>query len=657
MSQKPYHISINNNGFMLRGAPARPLYQKQDAQNLVSQLGVGDLNYNKLNGSGWSYWTQTDWSGGFQQLKFKDTATFKDAQAVDTIKKYGEVTLQNKFTSAAVISGGHSYGSHTVHDDKLLLGTVKSGGAKLFGVTSASTINTISAMTGISAVNSMTRFNDNTIVGMTRTSGTINTLSKYNGSTLSGFRNTNPTVRSVKGIGIRLYTGEKVASLSGDVLYYSTDLSTFTSAYQTGKGLEIVHIEDLNGAPYFFVKNGRGLDLMRWDEFAERAYPLYSWKDFTDFGVTRYLTFIIVTGSSSGEKVAFAFNGARLTRIFKDQLQDSNYDFSKPFEFEENLHVKGVKYDGEFWFPGIYDKFATVQYTPFASFTSRAYGYAITGSNMVLGYTDSSKYAISGNIVSSEFGHNIAGVDKLVNVADVNCKNLTSGETIELLKSTDGGTSFETIGELGFASDGAIDHKTLNFPSGFVTKLWNWKAQLVGSGSSTPTLSDVTFEYRPTPDLKQRWALSVDAGDNVKLLNGQKEQRNGKALMQEIWLEKEAKRTVIFKDVDSYEIKITSAMAETDTSASIEDTGSLPPKGRARIVSGGVAEEITYTSADGQKIAGISRGRKNTKAKAYLSGQIMDNNHTVFVTDIKENINNTDQNTIESFAQVVLLEV
>ena len=652
-----YHISLNNNGFMLRGAPETPLYQKQDAPTVVNQLGIGDLDYNKLNGSGWSYWTQTDWSGGFQQLKYKDTATFKSGQAVDTIKKYGEVSLQNKFTSAAVISGSHSYGDSIVHGDKYLIGTVKGGGAKLLSLTSASTVATISAMTGISAVNIMTRFNDNTIVGMTRPSGTVKTLSKYNGSTLSGFRNANPTVRSANGIGVRLYTGERVSSLSGDVLYYTTDLSTFTSAYQAGKDREITHIDDLNGAPYFFIKEDKTLELLRWDEFAERAYPLYKWKDFTDFGITRYLTYIIITGKSSGKKTAYAFNGAYLRPIFEDQLDDDTYDFTKPFEYKNNLQTKGTTWDGEFWFPGIYDKYHTVQYTPVASFTNRVYGYAITGSNMVVGYSDSSKYAISGHIVSSEFGHNIAGVDKLVNTAVINCKALANNETIELLRSTDGGENFTSIGTLSKTSDGAITNKILNFPSGFVTKLWNYKTQLAGPGTTTPTFLDVSFEYRPIPELKKRWGLSVDAGDNIKLLNGQNEARDGKALMGELWLEKETKRTVTYKDINAFDINMVSAMTAANTSARVEDTRLMPPKGRARITSGGVAEEITYTSADGTKIAGISRGQKETKARAYTSAQNIDNHYTVLVTDIKERVNNTDQNRTESFAQVTLLEV
>jgi len=642
---------------MLRGAPNTPRYLKEEAPSLVNQLGVGDLNYNKLNGSGWNYWTQTDWSGGFQQIKFRDNATFKDGQAVDTIKKYGEVSLQNKFTSGAAVSGSHSYGAHTVHGGKLVFGTVKSGAAKVFSLTSGNTLATISAMAGISAVNTMTRFNDNSIIGMTRTSGTAKTLASYDGSVLSGFRNSNPVVRASRGIGIRLYTGERVASLSGDVLYYATNLSAFTSAYQAGKGREITNIDDLNGAPYFFVKENDTVEFFRWDEFAERAYPIHKWENLTNFGVTRYLTFIVITGTSSGKSVAFVFNGAYLRQIFNDQILDSSYDFSKPFEHDGNLQTKGATWDGEFWFPGIYDEYNGVQYTPFGSFANRPYGYAITGANMIIGYGDSTKYAISGHVVSSEYGHNIAGVDKLVNAATVNCKALAVNETIEVLRSVDGGDSFTSVGKLQNSTDGAIKHKTLYFPSGFVTKLWNYKAQLVGPGTSSPTLLDVTFEYRPVTDLKKRWALSVDAGDSIILMNKQKEQRDGKALISELWLEKEAKRTVIYQDVNSFEQKVVSAMTSADASARVDSTRFMPPKGRMRVVSGGVAEEMTYTSAAGNTIKGISRAQKGTLARAYTSAQKMDNFYTVVVTNMKEQVNDTDQDKTESIAQINLLEV
>lgn len=656
-----YHIALNGQGFMLRGAPTSPRYLKERAPTLVNQLGIGDLNYNQLNGSGWSYWTQTDWSGGFQKLKFKDDATFKDGLAVDPIRKYGEVTLQYGFTSAAQISGSHSYGAHAVYGTDMLFGTIKNAGAKVFKLTSANVLSTLSAMTTISAVNSITRFGANSIVGMTKqtaASASVKSMSKYNGSSLSGFRAANPIVRAVKGIGIRLYSGERVGSLSGDVLYYSTDLSTFTSAYQAGKNRNIPKIEDLSGAPYFFVQAGRRVEMYRWDEFAERAYPVYTWEDLINFGVKKYVSIMVITGTSNGKSVAYSFNGAQIKQIFDDQLLDSSYDFSKPFEFEGNLQVKGATFDGAYWFPGIYGKLSGTVITPFENLAGKAYGYAKpTSAKIFLGYRDTTKFNISGNVESSEFGSNIAGVDKLVNSVDINTKALATGQTVEIYRSTDGGSSFTSIGKASFAQDGAASKKTLFFPSGFVTKLWEYKAQLVGPSTSTPTLLDVTFQYRPIPDLKRRWALSLDAGNDVKLLNTQNEQRDGKALIEALWLEMEAKRSVVFEDVDAFEVTLTSAMSSGATSARVNNTRLMPPKGRMRIKKSNAVEEMIYTSADGGKIKGISRAQKSTLARAYVTGDAIDNYHNVIIADMKEQINDTDQKTTESVAQVTILEV
>ncbi len=654
-----YSVAINGKGFMLRGAPTSPRYIKERAPSQVNQLGIGDLNYNSLNGSGWSFWTQTDWSGGFQKLKFKDDASFKDGQAVDLIKKYGEATLQYGWTSGAVISGSHSYGAHSIHENTLLLGTIKSGAAKIFKMTSANVLSTLSAMVGISAANSMDRFKNDTIIGLTRTSGTIKTLVKYNGSTISGFRNANPIVRAVHTLGIRCYTGEKVASLSGDVLYYTTDLTTFTSAFQAGKNRKIQNINDVNGSPYFFVVEGRRVEMFRWDEFAERAYPIYSWEDLSNFNTKIYLSLLIITGTSNGKSVAFAFNGAKLISIFEDQLLDGTYDFSKPFEFEGNLQLKGATWDGNYWFPGIYGQHnSTIKYTPFENFANKAYGFATSGSTkMLLGYRDTAKYNISGTVISSEFGANIAGVDKLVNSVDINMKALATGQTVEVHRSIDGGTTFSSVGKASFTQDGAAIKKTLYFPSGFVTKLWNYKTTLVGPGTTTPTLNDITFQYRPIPDLRKRWQLSLDAGNDVKLLNQQNEQRDGKALIQDLWLEMEAKRTVIYEDVDAFEVKLISALSTTSTTAKVNTTRLMPPRGRIRAVKSSQIEEMSYTSADGGIIRGISRGQKNTLAQSYSTGDNLDNYYNVLVTDVKEQVNDTDQTTTESIGQVVLLEV
>ena len=653
-----YHIAINGKGFLLRGAPGSPSYAKQDAPTQVAQLGTGDLSYNLLNGAGWSYFAQTDWSGGFQRLKFKDDGSFKDGQGIDVISEYGNVKLQYNFTSALSISGSHSYGASQIHNNEMILGSIKAGAAKVFKITSANVLSTLSAMTGISAVNSMSRFGDTTLIGMTRTSGTIKTLAKYTGgSTISGFRSTNPIVRAVKGIGIRAYIAEFIASLSGDRLSYATNLSAFTSAYNAGKNQKIRRIEDLNGVPYFFVEDGQKVQMFRWDELTERAFPIYTFSNLTNWGVTLYISLLIISGTSNNKRIAYAFNGARLWQIFDDQLKDSTYDFSKPFEYESNLHFRGAQWDGQFWFPGLYGKYATVQYNPFTNFNNRAYAYAVTGTTMKLAYYDTTKYQVSGNVVGSNFGSQIGAVDKLVNTATVNCKPLATGQTIEIFRSTDEGSNYTSIGTLSYATEGPLTNKTLYFPSGFVAKTWLYKAVLVGPGTSSPTLQDIAMQYRPVPDLKRRWNLGIDAGNDLVLLNQQKEQRDGKALMGELWLEKEAKRTVTFEDLDAFSAKIISAMTSANTSARVNNTRLMPPRGRIRVVKNGIIEEMTYTSADGGVVKGISRAQKGTRPRAYTSADVMDNNYTVLVTDIRETINNTDQDKTESIAAVTLLEV
>jgi hypothetical protein len=675
-----YHIGINGKGFMLRGAPTSPRYVKEEAPSTINQINIGnDISYASLNGSGWNYWSQSDWSGGFQQLKHKDDGSFKDGQAIDVVSKYGELKLQNNFTSAYSISG-FQYATHGIIQGYMLVGFNKpvpsnggtTGNVRLRRFTSANAVANIVAGVDLEShksINVIERHKDYAIIGMSQTSAYVSgsTLYKYDPlaagslsssiSALSYPKATNQIVRSLKSIGIRMYLGERIKSMSGDIFSFTTDFLTYTSAFQAGKGRTIPKIEELAGIPYFFIEEANTVEMFEFNESTQQAFSVYKWSNLTNWGTTHYLTMMVITGKSNGKSVAFAFNGSRLWEIFDDQLLDSSYDFSKPFEFQGNLQTKGAMWDGQFWFPGIYGKYSTAQYTPFANFANKAYAYAITAGVSKISYLDTTKFAISGNVVSSEFGSQIGGVDKLVNSVNINTKALATGQTVEMFKSVDGGSSFSSIGKMNYANDGAVTKKLLYFPSGFVTKLWNYKATLVGPGTTTPTVLDVTFEYRPIPDLKKRWTLSIDAGDDVLLLNKQQEQRDGKSLMSELWLEKSTKRTVIYEDVDSFEANLVSAMTKTDTSARVNGVRLMPPKGRMRVLTAGVAEEMIYTSADGGTIKGITRGQKGTLARAYSSANKFDNNYSVIVSNIKEQINDTDQNTTESVAQVVLLEV
>lgn len=674
-----YHIGINNKGFILRGTPGNPGYVKEEAPSLINQVGGSDIGYDQLNGAGWRYFAQSDWSGGFQVLKFRDDGSFKNGQNIDTIKEYGKISLQNRLSAITVMSGHIGfYGSHNVHNGELLYGISNINDvrkSKIVKFTSANVSSLISSMAGISAINSMARFGDSTLVGMSRTSGTLKTLAKYTGgTTISGFRSTNPVVRAVAGVGIRAYISEYIASLSGDRLSYATNLSAFTTAYDAGKSRRIPKILNYNGSVYFFIEEGdwrySKVELYKYEEVSEKAYLVYTFQNLNRWGAAIFRSKMVIHGISDNKVIVYSFDGVSIREIFDDQNDSFNdLDFYirptyetriHPFVFNDTLVMKGTIYDGENFFPGYKESSSgAYSYSPFCAFNNKVYAIdtVFNANKKKFAILDTSKYVISGNIVGSNFGHQMGAIDKLVNSVAVNCKPLATGQTIELYYSTNEGTNYTSIGKLQYSSDGAIAAKVLNIPSGVIAKTWLYKAQLVGSGTSTPTLHDISFQYRPMPDTKRRWGLAVDAGDNIMLLNRQQEQRDGKAIMAELWLEKDAKRMITFEDVDSFSAKVISAMSSAATSALISGTHLMPPKGRFRVMKSGVAEEMTYTSANGRKLLGISRAQKGTKSRAYTSADSIDNYYTAVITNLREELNNTDDKKTESIAKITLLEV
>lgn len=657
-----YNVALDGRGFILRGSPQNPAYSKSESGVDLTKVRPDDPEYNPLNGADWSYWAQTDWSGGFQQLKWKDNATFRDGRAVDVLRHYGDATIQHAFNGVVTITGGFSFGAYGLRQTDMLFGVHKTGLSRIWRTSAAfDIVSPLSSIAGISGVNSMSPFKSALLIGLSRTSGTLKTLMAYDrfggNLVLSGIRNANPIVRSVKGIGIRAYTGEKVASLSGDVLYYSTDLATFTSAYQTGKGDKIKKIEDLNGTPYFFVEKGNVVEMYRFDEYQSKALLIYTFSDLTSWGTTNYLTSIIIGGTSNGKRVAFAFNGARLQQIFTDQLEDTSFDFSRPLVYEDNLHFKGAAWDGSAWVPGLYHAFGAFQATPFANRTGSVYAYATSGTRMEISKL-SSNFRASGYVIGSDFGHDIGQVDKLVNSVTVNCAPLSGGHTIEIFRSSDEGRNFASVGKLSYARDGAISSKVLYYPSGFVAKKYTYKATMATvSAATTPVLKDVIHQYRTIPDTKMRWGIAAQALETVQLLNGQREQRDGIDIASELWMMKQRKKPVVFEDLVSFSGKFISAMSKTATSARVNTTKNMPRRGRLRVVSAGVAEEMTYLTADGKRILGITRGVKGTNARNYTSANRIDNHYTVLVTDIRESVVTTDEEKTEAYVTLSLLEV
>lgn len=672
---------------MLRGAPGNPGYQREQAPPISNQLGLGDTVEAPLTGSRWSHWTQTDWAGGFNQLKFKDDATFKEGARINVLDKFGQVTLQKDWRSAMVFSGGVGIASNSFNpraaiaaNGNLYLGiSVATDGV---GVSSArvyswngTNASLLSAMGGIDMVLDMTSYKGEPVLGMLRGTAGRKTIAKItSANVLSGFNSSFSQVNTVHGFGDRLYITEGFA---GTKLHYTSDLATFTSAYSAGGGKRIIDVFDLNGSIYFLeYDNASKTQLYQFDEVSEKAYLIYTWHYLYEPHIEEYNSQIIIVGGNNTDGLeAYSFNGSKITQILKDQILMGTTNgppnfyplnfYNRIFQHRSYLYHKDFIYDNQVFAPGARGPSpGDDPYIPFIAYKGDPYAYAVSGEftsagKFLIAYQDESatnKYETSGHVISSEFGADIGGVDKLINAVDLDMEPLASGQTVEAFLSTDGGDTFTSIGKTSFAQDGAVKKKTLYFPSGHVTRLWNYKVQLVGPGTSTPTVKGVTFQYRPIPDLKKRWRIAVDAGDQVKLLNKQDEERDGKTLVQDLWLEMENKRNVVFEDLDAFEVNIVSAMTSAATSARVADTRLMPPRGRMRVRKSGVVEEMTYTSADGGRIRGITRGRKGTTPRAYTSADTIDNFYNVIVTDIQEAVNTTDETKTESVARVVMLE-
>jgi hypothetical protein len=235
---------------------------------------------------------------------------------------------------------------------------------------------------------------------------------------------------------------------------------------------------------------------------------------------------------------------------------------------------------------------------------------------------------------------------------------LAANENIAAEYSINGGTSWTALNTMTSATEGTNTSRTFSISSSTSSILYKKifvRVKLAGT-TTTPTVRDVIVGFKPIPDYKNRWQMRVEMSDGVKLLNNQGSQANGRDLLAALWAEKNNKTIVRYEDVDYVECQIQTSMTAAQTSASVDSTKNFPPKGRIRAVSGGVAEEMIYTSATPRKLLGITRGSRGTRARAYLSGQVLKNDYDVYIQNVQSELNWTDENKSENIGNVVLIE-
>jgi len=255
----------------------------------------------------------------------------------------------------------------------------------------------------------------------------------------------------------------------------------------------------------------------------------------------------------------------------------------------------------------------------------------------------------------------VVSIDKLLYSVTIIFDKLRSGDYFRVDYSINNQSSWSVAGVASYSDDGEITKKEFVIPNNITFNKIFFKVYIGNTNASTaksysPVLLDLIMAYKPMPNYKNQWQMRLDMSDGVKLLNKQNDNRLGYDMSSELWNEKLTKERVKFQDIDYFECTLSVALTKTATSASINTTKKLPTKGRIRVLSGGVSEEMYYTSAKTNKILGLVRGARGTIARAYPSGITMDNAYEVYVEDISTNLNFTDENKTESIAQVLLIE-
>src|SRR4030042_2842011 len=102
-----YHVAVNAKGYMLRGAPGKPAYQRSVVPSQVDRLAISDLAYSDFSGAGLFYTAQTDWSSGVKtEKKWRDDGKFYYSENIDAYSDSGEIKIISGLAAETITSPG-----------------------------------------------------------------------------------------------------------------------------------------------------------------------------------------------------------------------------------------------------------------------------------------------------------------------------------------------------------------------------------------------------------------------------------------------------------------------------------------------------------------------------------------------------------------------
>ena len=662
-----YNVAINGQGYLLSGIPLRPARVMKESRLYGTYPTQIDLEYK--DSSQFIPWAQTDFSGGFQDEKWKDNAKFKKGTGLEYISKYGQLTLlHDKSATLKDFGSGFTFGAAVEYDRDsvgLVIGVTKAAGAS--ELWKMNTSDSFTAITGgtwanVDAVLDMDELKGKVYIGLNVSAG--NPLKTYNGSavadiTLTGVLASSKIVRMVKRIEGRLYVGGYTGTAAnGDALMYSDDEGTTWTAIitKTGKNRQISQGVDNLGTLYFLIKDGNRTELWWCNDTI--VTQIYRWENLTNPRIKAWLGKVYVEGKQNGKLMRFEWNGATLRTVFEEKIDSLDLDTSPMIVYKNNLHSYGLVYDGLFHFPSWIFKYSSNKIKPFAVFGSAStqvpYFYGLSGSNLIITKLNNSAYLTTGNVITGIYNAQKSAVDKLWHSITISFKALLSGQSIKVEYSADDETNWTEIGTADIDGD---KEKTFYFAANTVSKRIQLRITLVGGGSNTPTLYDFITRFLPLSNGMFEWSLRLNCSDSLVLLDGKTHEPKMPSELRNLLMATRFKNQIVeFQDVDFAETLINDAggITATDTTITVDSTADLPEQGRIKIEQ----EEILYTGKTAVAFTGCTRGQRGTKATTHADNVRIHNAYNIVLTNIAdENPVAPKPKIYESLVTVALKEV
>lgn len=671
ITKNKYHIALDDVGMVLQGVPEQPVYRVEPAPIYTSRFAQGDRTYDDF--SKWWYFVQTDWYQGIKnEQSWEDDGKFYASQNIDADSRTGSIRLQRDLSLEGDYGGdeiySYNYGSVGGSFEQYFGGEnglyAPAGGTAIAG-----TPNDVVAWVPFKDYAWCSSI-DSAAVNVYDGATTTTAMDTYINTAIGWNPNSSYALLPVGGtlyIAISDSFNDNYGIVSTTV-GLPTAAGDFTVVLNRAAAERIIDMEFISGGILYLVvdSNGTYLDVYFYDISAASTVLIKRFQDVNNLnsreGASKFLVktedgiIVIVPIDAAGE--IWLYTGSQFGRIYRaDEEKATLYGEKQVGDFTkggvaaiDGVIMPGITYrNGNFYNNFLDDNETDVNY----------YFLGVSANGQLLLVeeetpdevlqTDSTENfrSSTGNnwLVMNQFDK-VAGIEKLAYSTTIIFDKFDVAESIEIEYNigdiSDSG-DWQDLGTASYTLDGAdATEKTFYFPENTkFKKIW-YRIKLDGDGSSSPVLKDIVTAYTPTPPQDKRWRLSVDCGDAINLINGERQDQNGREIrgfLDQAWLRG---RILNFQDVDFAMCNLTSAVSAGDTTINVDDTSEFPERGRLRIND----EIIFYTGKTQKTFTGCIRGQKDTKDAAHSvttagtgtissSGSSVTGSGTAFTTELQ----------------------